>query len=247
MKLIPYDIKTTEFSFKFQPIDASILINGTEFKTDVCAQVGLWMECTAQNMQVQSVYFITASKTGQSVESRLKTAALAPIGVRHLVQGELVEIDWTIEHWTKEETAALLYYEMEIQIEPDGREKRQATSFARMSNEYVCGDLMSCTKSISSADLGFKMNIPIMHKYTCKLVGVFRGNMKSAVMIELGSTTDAQVSASYYDFCINLTKKTAYKQSIFTENFSDDFLETNCSSIDQNPNGGHIEFKSFKS
>ena len=154
------------------------------------------MECTAKNKQVQSVYFITASKAGQSVESRLKTAALAPIGVRHLVQGELVEIDWTIEHWTKEETAALLYYEMEIEIEPEGRKKRQAKiKLARIqpSNGYVCGDLMSCTKSISNTDLGFKMYIPIMHKYTCKLVGVFRGNMKSAMMTELGSTTDAQV------------------------------------------------------
>ena len=106
-------------------------------------------------MQVQSVYFITASKSGlDSVESRLKTAALAPIGVRHLVQGELVEIDWTIEHWTKEETAALLYYEMVIEIEPEaGRKKRQIVHYSRIATEYVCGDLMSCTKSLSNADV----------------------------------------------------------------------------------------------
>ena len=81
---------------------------------------------------------------------------------------------------------------MIVEIEPEGRKKRQA-HYARIANEYVCGDLMSCTVSVSNADLGFKMNIPIMHKYTCKLVGVFRGNMKSAMMTELGSTTDAQV------------------------------------------------------
>ena len=93
----------------------------------------------------------------------MTTAALKPIKVRHVLNGENVFISWTIEHWNSDEKRSILYYEVDVSLTKKDSRKRREDS-ADLTG-YICYDSVSdsisakCSTNLEAGITEYKFNV----------------------------------------------------------------------------------------